>query len=600
MRTTLRSFLFGATLLAGSAAMAQGHTIYVAGHANPCSPAIAGSTVTIWSYGTISGVATSATAILNANCYYYVEMLVADTTGWVAVEGPCGNGTNTVDTTFYSLTPPFTTDVIVDLNCGNSGSACTACINMTSNSPFAATFSSCTTGGTGAYTYMWDFSGPGGGAVPGNNINRTFQQPGTFAACLNVTDANGVTCQTCETVYVDVNGNVSLDPPSNCQACFNIVPQYNGNTPIPFAANFVNCDPLGSGLSYTWWLPDGSTSTEASTSFTFSGQGIYGVCLTVSDGAGCMSTACDTIVVDPNGGFNTIPVWYDCLGVLWGWNTVGAPCQQGGISGTWNVDCECATSAIPDCEGVPGGTAVPGAPCQQGGIAGTWSATCECIAPTGDCEADFWVIQAHQNGSGPGGEPIPNELWVWNLSSGGTGNYQFLWSFGDGTSSTQPFPTHTYAESGPYVLCLSLTDNSGCTDVHCDTIGIDENGLLQGMIVEQDDHHNTVQSGRSAGFTINVIDPLTMAIPESELSALNLWPNPTQDRLDITLNSFRTGQVRTEVLDATGRRMMATMTTLITGENRLTLDVSGLPAGMYLLRVGEGHRTVVQRFVKAD
>jgi PKD repeat protein len=41
----------------------------------------------------------------------------------------------------------------------------------------------------------------------------------------------------------------------------------------------------------------------------------------------------------------------------------------------------------------------------------------------------------------------------------------FLWDFGDGTTSTEPVATHTYARSGDYTVNLSVTDNSGleCT-----------------------------------------------------------------------------------------------------------------------------------------
>jgi len=37
----------------------------------------------------------------------------------------------------------------------------------------------------------------------------------------------------------------------------------------------------------------------------------------------------------------------------------------------------------------------------------------------------------------------------------------FYWDFGDGTTSTDPVVTHTYAQSGHYVVNLSVTDNSG-------------------------------------------------------------------------------------------------------------------------------------------
>ncbi len=658
MRTTLRSFLFGATLLAGGAVMAQGHTIYVHGHANPCSPAIAGSTVTIWSYGTVSGVSTSATATLNENCYYYVEMLVADTAGWVAVQGSCGNGMSTVDTVAYSLTPPFTTDVIVDLNCGSGGGACSACINMASNSPFTATFSSCTTGGTGPYSYLWDFSGPGGGGFTGDSISHTFQGAGTYAACLNVIGPNGVVaCSTCETVYVNTNGTVSLNPPASCQACITVEQAQGGGMLTPFVANFTSCSTGGTPpFTHTWALPDGSVSTLANATFQFPIEGAYGVCLTIQDANNCTSTACDTVIVDANGGINTTVPWYDCLNVLWGNATIGTPCDDGNPATSnevWDANCNCVPQSSSTCQAcmtvnqaidangpIPFMVSLDN--CSTGefpmtqhwtlnGISlstetgfthlfnsvgphwicltttcadGTTSTTCDSLTfnsagmldgsnPTDPCEAGFWVMQAYQNGDTLGGEPIPNTLWIWNLSHGGTGLFQFLWNFGDGTSSTEPFPTHVYAGTGPYLLCLTINDSEGCTDTYCDTVSVDENGIYNGMI--------TGTGNMKSVLTINVIEELGTSVAEvPALEGLELWPNPTTNELNITLASSMHGTVPVMVLDAAGRLVLTTQQSLTNGTNRFVLDTSPLDAAMYLLHIGDHRTLTTRRFVKTD
>jgi len=40
---------------------------------------------------------------------------------------------------------------------------------------------------------------------------------------------------------------------------------------------------------------------------------------------------------------------------------------------------------------------------------------------------------------------------------------RWLWSFGDGTTSTQSNPVHTYTETGEYVVTLTVTDDDGDT-----------------------------------------------------------------------------------------------------------------------------------------
>ncbi len=41
---------------------------------------------------------------------------------------------------------------------------------------------------------------------------------------------------------------------------------------------------------------------------------------------------------------------------------------------------------------------------------------------------------------------------------------EWFWNFGDGNSSTERNPTHTYAKSGQYIVTLRVTDNKGLTD----------------------------------------------------------------------------------------------------------------------------------------
>lgn len=47
-----------------------------------------------------------------------------------------------------------------------------------------------------------------------------------------------------------------------------------------------------------------------------------------------------------------------------------------------------------------------------------------------------------------------------------SGEYtSLLWDFGDGATSTEPTPTHTYAAPGDYLVTLILTDADGTADV---------------------------------------------------------------------------------------------------------------------------------------
>jgi YVTN family beta-propeller protein len=45
----------------------------------------------------------------------------------------------------------------------------------------------------------------------------------------------------------------------------------------------------------------------------------------------------------------------------------------------------------------------------------------------------------------------------------------YLWSWGDSHTDTISAPSHTYADTGIYTICLSITDSSGCQSTFCDS-----------------------------------------------------------------------------------------------------------------------------------
>ncbi|MCW8999000.1 MAG: immune inhibitor A, partial [Kangiellaceae bacterium] len=51
-----------------------------------------------------------------------------------------------------------------------------------------------------------------------------------------------------------------------------------------------------------------------------------------------------------------------------------------------------------------------------------------------------------------------------NSTSGGIGGLSYSWNFGDGNSSTEETPTHTYNADGSYTVQLTVTDSTGASD----------------------------------------------------------------------------------------------------------------------------------------
>lgn len=64
---------------------------------------------------------------------------------------------------------------------------------------------------------------------------------------------------------------------------------------------------------------------------------------------------------------------------------------------------------------------------------------------------------------------------------------EIVWNFGDNTSSTELNPTHEYAASGEYKVCLSIATTSGCKSDYCAVIkvpGIIESGCTFNLIAK--------------------------------------------------------------------------------------------------------------------
>ncbi|MBI1288075.1 MAG: T9SS type A sorting domain-containing protein [Flavobacteriales bacterium] len=129
------------------------------------------------------------------------------------------------------------------------------------------------------------------------------------------------------------------------------------------------------------------------------------------------------------------------------------------------------------------------------------------------CSANFSLV------------PNPSQQHDWFAidSSTGTGQLQYLWEWGDGATSNQPFPSHTYAAEGYYNICLTVSDANGCSDTYCDS--------------------STYIYKTMTMVTVNVVGEMLSGINEHLHAETPTWyPNPTSDRIQIDF-----GIVSTEI-----------------------------------------------------
>lgn len=248
-----------------------------------------------------------------------------------------------------------------------------------------------------------------------------------------------------------------------------------------------------------------------------------------------------------------------------------------------------------DCEGVPNGPALPGTPCDDNDpltVNDTWDADCNCVGNVpGVCDAAFWPIQAYYIDSVTG-DPVPlfHEVWLIDQSTSTSGTLAYAWDFGDGGTSTDAQPVHVYGGPGPYAICLSVADSSGCTNVFCDSVTVDGDGLLSGMVGGD---------GARNGFTVRVVDPLTVSIPQAAAPEdVRLWPVPAQDVQQLSFSSPTAGTARLELVAMDGRLLAQRHVALVRGVVRVAVPLDELPSGPFLIRLTTATWTLQQRSMK--
>jgi PKD repeat protein len=134
--------------------------------------------------------------------------------------------------------------------------------------PLTVSFTSDVSGGSGGYTYSWNFGDGGSSTLP--NPTHTFTSQGTFTVTLTVHDSK-MNRQSASTVIeaMTLQVIVSANPAS-------------GNAPL--SVSFTSTVSGGSGgYTYLWTFGDGSTSTESNSTHVYATPGSYTAYLTVTD-----------------------------------------------------------------------------------------------------------------------------------------------------------------------------------------------------------------------------------------------------------------------------------------------------------------------------
>ncbi len=73
--------------------------------------------------------------------------------------------------------------------------------------------------------------------------------------------------------------------------------------------------------------------------------------------------------------------------------------------------------------------------------------------------------------------------------------------------------------------------------------------------------------------------------------------NPVKDKLEITLNDVSSGNALIEIVSTMGKKLLSREITLHSSANHFSVDVSGLPSGVYIIRIRVGNETLASKKV---
>lgn len=153
-----------------------------------------------------------------------------------------------------------------------------------------------------------------------------------------------------------------------------------------------------------------------------------------------------------------------------------------------------------------------------------------------------------------------------NMTDQSNNSHSWFWRLSDGQTSTEQNPTFTVNTLHPIEVILTVTSQEGCQD--------------------QD---------------TQVIDVITGLDDQIDLgNNLRIYPNPASGALSLELITDYPGPYQIKLYNTTGR-LVKDLAFLKTGETAVeTLDLTGLPVGLYLLHVVQGSfvNTTVRILVK--
>ncbi len=376
---------------------------------------------------------------------------------------------------------------------------------------------------------------------------------------------------------------------------------------VTFPTPTVTGCTTGSTLTYLWEFGDGTTSTSASPTKTYTTVGVYNVCLTVTctapNGTFCRAKCCREINIGKNCPLlyptfsHTVPaagLAYTFTGTIQSTSVVPAPVSTYEIYNSANTLVATltgtnATYTFPNngeytvCRNLAyTADATYGAACT--------AKNCRKITvmPTTGCNATAKFVATTYKA---------NPLNVtFNASSYSTGATSYYWEYG--TSPTGTFtqlgtaanaalgtPTFLFPTAGVYWVRLTINKGTPCETAIIARINLNAFTCTASSSTTPTGNRNANPDG-------------SIEVGNSDINdGIGLYPNPTDSNVTITFGNDIKATTMIRVYDMKGQLVSSFRTQ--EGDNQTVIDLSNQAAGMYLFHIeNESGELLVKKVMK--
>lgn len=344
----------------------------------------------------------------------------------------------------------------------------------------------------------------------------------------------------------------------------------------------VNFQSVSSGTTvssaYFWNFGSGNIQGGPTTSHTFTGSGTQNVCLTVYSNTTVMGACVDTVC-------NSISISAPCASLIPNFSyTVGA----GGV--VYFHSTSTGTTATSNYQwGFGGGSYSSGISTSHTYSSNGIMPVCLFISDSlgSGCSASkcdsIAVTTASTSLCSPS---VVYSLYkdstlalTWNAFPTYPSNVtNATWYWGDGSSTTGLYPSHTYSAAGTYSTCVTISVSCGTTTAtYCYVATIFKSTQNNSMI------QLIVKPSGTTGIKTN----------NSEISNLSIYPNPSNGELNLALGNLNSKSIKIDVYTIVDRLVHSS-----SQETTYTkIDLSHLQNGTYFIKVSTNDQTSTKKLI---